>query len=81
MRRLANEIDDYELACLQTDLRGFYEPLGWELWRGPLAGRGDDGLVPTPDQEGVMILRVARTPPLDLDALLTIECQQYRIWE
>ena len=28
MRRLAAGIDDYELGCLQTDLRGFYEPPG-----------------------------------------------------
>src|SRR5258706_8176115 len=41
MRRLAAEIDDYEIACLQTDRTGFYAPLGWELWRGPLAGRGE----------------------------------------
>jgi GNAT superfamily N-acetyltransferase len=81
MRRLAEEIGDYEIGCLQTDLRGFYEPLGWELWRGSLAGRGEGGLVPTPGQEGVMVLRLATTPPLDLDAALTIECQPDRIWE
>ncbi|HEX5097475.1 MAG TPA: GNAT family N-acetyltransferase [Acidimicrobiia bacterium] len=82
MRRLAASIDDYEIGCLQTDVRGFYEPLGWELWRGPLAGREDDGTVtPTPDQTGVMVLRLPNSPPLDLDGLLTIERQQYRIWE
>ena len=81
MRRLATEIDDYEIACLQTDKPGFYERLGWELWRGPLAGRGDHGLVPTPEQRGVMVLRLRQTPPLDLDTQLTIECQPHRIWE
>ena len=81
MRRLAAEIDGYEIGCLQTDIPGFYERLGWELWRGPLAGRGDHGLIPTPEQRGVMILRLARTPALDLDALLTIEAQPTRIWE
>jgi aminoglycoside 2'-N-acetyltransferase I len=81
MRRLAAGIDDYELGCLQTDLRGFYEPLGWELWRGALAGRSEHGLVPTPDQRGVMVLRLAQTPPLDPDAQLTIEIQPLRIWE
>ena len=34
MRRLAAEIGDYEIACLQTDRPEFYEPLGWEVWRG-----------------------------------------------
>jgi aminoglycoside 2'-N-acetyltransferase I len=81
MRRLASEIDDYEIACLQTDRPGFYDRLGWEVWRGPLAGRGDDGLIPTPEQRGVMVLRLPPTPPLDLDSQLTIECQPERIWE
>ncbi|MDQ1511208.1 MAG: hypothetical protein QOG50_3052 [Actinomycetota bacterium] len=81
MSRLAAEIDDYEIACLQTDRPGFYARLGWELWRGALAGRSDHGLIPTPQQRGVMVLRVPQTPPLDLDAQLTIECQPERIWE
>jgi aminoglycoside 2'-N-acetyltransferase I len=81
MRRLAAEIPDYEIGCLQTDKHGFYERLGWELWRGPLAGRGDDGLIPTPAQRGVMVLPLPSTPPLDLDTLLTIEVQPERIWE
>jgi aminoglycoside 2'-N-acetyltransferase I len=80
MRRLAQEIDDYTIACLETDKPGFYTRLGWELWKGPLAGRGAQGLVPTPKQTGVMILRLPHTPPLDLDKGLTIECQGGRIW-
>ncbi len=78
---LAATLDDFEIACLQTDVPGFYERLGWELWRGPLAGRGADGLIPTPDQTGVMVLRLAATPPLDLTALLSIDPQPHRIWE
>lgn len=81
MRRLAEEITDYEVACLQTDRPAFYARLGWEVWRGPLAGRNEEGLVPTPDQQGVMVLRLPGTPPLDLDGALSIECQPYRIWE
>jgi aminoglycoside 2'-N-acetyltransferase I len=81
MRRLACEITDYELGCLQTDRPTFYDRLGWELWRGPLAGRSDDGsLIPTPDQRGVMVLRLPQTPPLDLEGGLTIEPQAKRIW-
>jgi hypothetical protein len=38
-------------------------------------------VIPTPDQRGVMVLRLANTPPVDLDAALTIECQPERIWE
>lgn len=82
MRHLAESVPDYEIGCLQTDIPGFYERLGWETWRGPLAGRRDDDtLLPTPDQRGVMVLRLTATPALDLDRLLTIECQPNRVWE
>jgi hypothetical protein len=81
MQRLAKEIPDYEIACLQTDRQSFYARLGWEEWRGPLAGRSDDGLIPTPEQRGVMVLGLPNTPPLDLDTALTIERQPERIWE
>ena len=81
MRRLARDIDDdYVIGCLQTERVTFYGRLGWEVWRGPLAGRGADGPVPTPDQTGVMVLRLSKTPAVDLDGALTIECQKERIW-
>ena len=81
MRQLADEIDrEYVIACLETERETFYERLGWQIWRGPLAGRSEQGLIPTPDQRGIMILRLSRTPLLDLDAALTIECQTGRIW-
>ena len=80
MRQLAREIDDYAIACLETERPSFYERLGWETWRGPLAGRSEQGLIPTPDQKGIMVLRLTQTPILDLDLLLTIECQAERIW-
>ena len=80
MRHLATVSSvEYEIACLETERVSFYTRLGWELWRGPLAGRGEEGLIPTPDQQGIMILRLLRTPALDLDSLLTIEVQG-RIW-
>ncbi len=81
MARLAAAIDDYEIGCLQTDIPGFYERLGWEVWRGPLAGRRDHEVVPTPEQRGVMVLRLPQTPALDVTTQLTIECQPERIWE
>ena len=80
MAKLATAITDYDIACLETEKPGFYARFGWEEWRGPLAGRSESGLVPTPDQHGVMVLRLPRTPPLDLDALLTIEVTPDRIW-
>lgn len=81
MRALAAAIaEEYEVACLETDREGFYARLGWESWRGPLAGRSPDGPIPTPDQRGVMVLRLPRTPALDFDGPLSIECQPGRIW-
>lgn len=80
MAALATGIDDYAIACLETDIPDFYTRLGWEVWRGPLAGREADGtLVPTPEQTGILILRLPHTPPLDLDSRLTIEIDG-RIW-
>jgi aminoglycoside 2'-N-acetyltransferase I len=81
LRRLAAAIVDADIGCLQTDIAPFYERLGWEVWRGPLAGRGRAGVIPTPQQTGVMILRLPTTPALDLDTQLTIEVQPSRIWE
>ena len=80
MQQLAREIGDFDIACLETDRPSFYERLGWEVWRGPLAGRSEHGLVPTPEQTGIMVLRLPRTPALSLDQGLTIECQVGRIW-
>jgi len=81
MRHLADEIaTTYAVACLETDKPGFYARLGWQLWRGPLAGRGEHGLIPTPQQRGVMVLRLPAKPALDFDAALSIECQPGRIW-
>jgi aminoglycoside 2'-N-acetyltransferase I len=72
MRHLASLLSEYEIACLETDRVSFYARIGWEVWRGPLAGRKGDELVPTPDQKGIMILRLDRTPPLAIDGLLVV---------
>ena len=81
MRHLANAISaDYEIAGLETDRVHFYAQVGWEEWRGTLAGHEENGeLTFTPDQQGIMILRLPKTPALNLDGLLTIEVSG-RIW-
>jgi aminoglycoside 2'-N-acetyltransferase I len=80
MGHLANNIPEYEIACLETEKTAFYERLGWEVWRGALAGRSAQGLIPTPEQKGIMVLRLPGTPDLNLDGALTIESQGGRIW-
>ena len=79
MRRLAAAIGDYELGGLSTGRFSFYERLGWERWPGPLAIRTQHGLLHTPG-ERVLILRLPRTPPLDLHALLTAEWRPGELW-
>ena len=79
MRHLASAIADFELACLATERVSFYARLGWEVWRGPLAGRRATELMPTPDPEGIMILRLPRTPLLAVEKLLVVEYDG-RIW-
>lgn len=81
MRHLASEIESaFVIACLETQTPAFYVRLGWEIWRGPLAGRSETGLIPTPEHNPIMVLRLPQTPMLDLDQGLTIECQPGRIW-
>ena len=71
----------WQLAALSPSDAAFYERLGWELWRGPLAIRRDGHLEPSPDDEQVMIRRLPRTPAtLDLTALLTAEWREGELW-
>jgi aminoglycoside 2'-N-acetyltransferase I len=79
MRHLELVIAEYEIACLETERLSFYAQIGWEAWRGALAVRKADELVPTPDQKGIMILRLERTPPLDIDGLLVVDYDG-RMW-
>jgi aminoglycoside 2'-N-acetyltransferase I len=53
LRQLASEIEhEYAIACLETERPAFYERLGWEVWRGPLAGRSEQGLISPQSREG-----------------------------
>lgn len=79
MQYLATAVTDCEIGCLETDDPGFYRRLAWEEWRGPLGGRSEQRLIPTPDQKGIMILRMPATPRLDPGQLLTIGANELRI--
>ncbi|MEA3441836.1 MAG: GNAT family N-acetyltransferase [Chloroflexota bacterium] len=80
MKRVVEEIKDFDLGALSPSRVAFYELLGWELWRGPLFIRTDDGLLRTPGDEDVMILRLPRTPILDLYAPLSAEWREGELW-
>lgn len=74
MRALVPALHPFDLAALSPSMPEFYARLGWEAWRGPLFVRTEAGLVPAPDDEEIMILRLPRTPrELDLAAPLSIE--------
>lgn len=81
LRALAGRMDDYDIGALSPSDETFYARLGWELWRGPLLVRTDDGVVPSPPDEQVMVLRLPRTPvDLDLHAPLSVEWRPGEVW-
>jgi GNAT superfamily N-acetyltransferase len=79
MRRLAAEVQDYDLAALSPAEEPFYARLGWERWDGPTAIRTEEGSLPTPDEE-IMILQTPRTPQLDLSAHISAEWRAGELW-
>jgi aminoglycoside 2'-N-acetyltransferase I len=80
MKRVAEEIQAYELGALSPFNVAYYERLGWELWRGPLYIRTEAGLVRTPGDGEVMIFRLPSTPDLDLNAPLSAEWREGELW-
>jgi aminoglycoside 2'-N-acetyltransferase I len=79
MRRLANAINDFEVGGLSPAEPMLYEKMGWVFWQGPLYIRTQDGLISTPEGS-VMILRLPRTPPLDLTLPLSAEWREGELW-
>lgn len=79
LHALAAAITSFDMGALSPSDPAFYARLGWELWRGPLAVATDGGVLPTPDEE-VMILRLPNTPRLDLDATLIAPWREGDIW-
>ena len=80
MKRVAEEIQDFELGALSPFSVAYYERLGWELWHGPLFIRTQEGLMRTPRDGDVMILRLPHTPGLDLYAPLSAEWREGELW-
>jgi aminoglycoside 2'-N-acetyltransferase I len=80
MRRAIQEAQDFDIAALSTGSHSFYTRLGWQLWQGPLFVRTDKGLVPTPEEHGVMVLPLPLTPPIDVSAPLSVEWREIEPW-
>jgi len=79
MKRLAGAICDFELGGLCPAEPELYAKLGWVFWRGPLFIRTSGKLIPTPDEK-VMILRLPKTPTLDLSLPLSAEWREGEVW-
>jgi len=79
VQKLASEIMGFELGALSPSNHRLYVRLGWELWRGPLFISSPEGWVSTPDDE-VMILRLPKTPRLDINAPLSAEWREGELW-
>lgn len=80
MDRLAKEIMDFEIGGLSPAETSLYTRLGWQYWQGPLFHRKSKALIPDPDDESVMILRLPKTPDLDLSAPISIEWREGEVW-
>jgi aminoglycoside 2'-N-acetyltransferase I len=83
MREVAALIErDFELGALGTGSQGFYERLGWQIWRGPTSVITTQGQEPTPDEDGyIMVLLVPSTPPsVDLSAPIACEWRPGDVW-
>ena len=79
MRRLASAIHDFEMGGLSPAEPMLYTKLGWVFWQGPLFIRTENGLISTPDGS-VMILRLTKTPLLDLTLPLSAEWREGELW-
>jgi aminoglycoside 2'-N-acetyltransferase I len=80
---LANEhiAGTFELGALSTDLHRVYAGAGWERWHGPTYVRTAGGLMRTEEEDdGIMILRTPRTPPLTRTEALSCEWRAGDAW-
>ncbi len=80
------EVSDYirgafELGALGTGRQAFYERVGWRTWKGPSGVRTTEGVRPTPEDDGyIMVLTTPASPPLDLNATITCEWRPGDVW-
>jgi len=79
MKQLAVEISNFELGGLCPAEPELYEKLGWVFWRGPSFICAAERLISIPDEK-VMILRLKKTPALDLNSSLLAEWRDRELW-
>ncbi|HYF40534.1 MAG TPA: GNAT family N-acetyltransferase, partial [Gemmatimonadales bacterium] len=79
LRHFPSQVREFDLAALSPATDDLYLRAGWRFWRGPLMVRTDQGLVPTPEEE-IMVLELPRTPVLDLEQPLSVEWRPGEVW-
>jgi aminoglycoside 2'-N-acetyltransferase I len=73
--------ETFEVGALSTGLHLVYARVGWERWRGPAFVRTEEGPLRTPEEDdGIMILRTPRTPPLAGTEALSCEWRAGDAW-
>ncbi len=80
VRLLLAEAAGSDLAALSPANRGFYERMGWMLWRGPLSIRTESGLQQCSSDKEVMVYPLPNTPTLDLSKPLSAEWREGELW-
>lgn len=82
MRNVSAHIrEGFELGALGTGRHRFYERLGWRTWAGPSAVRTPDGVHPTPEDDGyIMVLATPTTPRLDTSSSITCDWRPGDVW-
>jgi aminoglycoside 2'-N-acetyltransferase I len=80
MERLAKEISDFEIGGLSPAETSLYARLGWEYWQGPLFHRKDGALIRDPADEEMMILRLPKTPDLNITLPISVEWREGEVW-
>jgi aminoglycoside 2'-N-acetyltransferase I len=70
----------YDVVALSSSRAGrpLYAARGWTPWRGPTSVLTPSGVVPTPDDDGGVLVAPGTT--LDLDAPLTCDWRPGDVW-
>ena len=82
MREVNRYIDEtFRLGALATGRPGFYERLGWVVWKGPTFVRTDSGLVRTAEEDGNVLVRFTpASPELDTSAPISCDWRSGDVW-
>jgi aminoglycoside 2'-N-acetyltransferase I len=82
MREVGEYVDrTFRLGALGTGRGAFYERLGWVAWKGPTSVHTDAGPVRTPEEDGLVFVRLTQTSPeLDLSEPISCDWRPGDVW-